>query len=201
MKTYGELTLVWDSLTAESVERLNALKRPRKIAYKRVTLPRLVNYTAKALKWLKTKIKGEIVPPENLNGITIGELLVLTASRDPAEPFRVILGLDDWQISELSIAQSIGFINFIRSELERINALFADAHAEPTPEEKQAGVAEVGKSVGSFALLDYVAKRCGITHDEAERLPWPRVLAMMRLDRDAELFRRALQDVYKTKRK
>lgn len=201
MKTFGELILVWDSLSADSVKRLNGLKRPRKIAPKRLSLARLINWSTNAYNSLKRKIKGEMDVPTNLNGLSIGELLTLMQSTDPALPFELILHLDRIQIALLPIAESVGFLNFIKSELERINALFDGAKTEPTAEEKQAGCANVGKSVGSFGMIDYVAKRCACSHEEAERMPWPRVLAMMRLDRDTELYKRALQDVYANKNK
>ena len=70
---------------------------------------------------------------------------------------------------------------------------------EPTAEERQAGIDEVGKKVKEFATVDAIARRMHISHDEALKLPYATVYLMLLNDLEQSKFERRLQKVYSKK--
>lgn len=196
---YYELTQVWNCIDQQTIKQLNALQRPESIRKRRPEQP-IVTFIA----WLKVARhrianwwKGRVDVPKTLDDISIGQVLLLSSTTDTTLAFKELLGMEDAQIALLDVEEAVGFLNFVRAELERINKRLATAKAEPTPEEKAAGVGQIGSEVGTFGTIDYIAKRMGITHDAAADMNWRRVEAMMLLDRDNELFRRRLQEQYR----
>lgn len=194
---FSELNQMWGLLNPSMLEELEAVNRPATVRYKRMWPLRLYRSLSGLFASLRRWIYGEVKVPATLDDCSIGTILTLSQSTDPNDAFRELLGLSEEQIALLDAEEAVGFLNFVRSELERINQLLASAKVEPTAEERQAGVEEIGRSVGSFATIDHLARRCGLTHDQAFELKWKRVLAMYMLDRDAELFRRRLTEVYR----
>lgn len=196
---YFELNQMWGLLNPSMLEELEAVNRPATVRYKRMWPLRLHRSLSGLFARLRRWICGEVEVPASLDDCSIGTILTLSQG-DPNDAFRELLGLSEEQIALLDAEEAVGFLNFVKSELERINRLLASARVEPTAEERQAGVEEIGREVGSFATIDHLAKRCGITHDQAFELKWKRVLAMYMLDRDSELFRRRLTEVYRNKK-
>lgn len=196
---FSELNQMWGLLNPSMLEELEAVSRPATVRYKRMWPLRLYRSLSGLFANLRRWIYGEVEVPTTLDDCSIGTILTLSQSTDPNDAFTELLGLTQEQIALLDAEEAVGFLNFVRSELERINRLLASAKVEPTAEERQAGVEEIGRSVGSFATIDHLARRCGLTHDQAFELKWKRVLAMYMLDRDAELFRRRLTEVYRKK--
>lgn len=196
---YYELTQVWNCIDQQTIAQLNALQRPESIRKRRPEQP-IVTFIA-WLKVAKHRIanwwKGRVDVPKTLDDISIGQVLLLSSTNDTTLAFKELLGMEDAQIALLDVEEAVGFLNFVRAELERINKRLATAKAEPTPEEKAAGVGQIGSEVGTFGTIDYISKRMGITHDAAADMNWRRVEAMMLLDRDNELFRRRLQEQYR----
>lgn len=72
-------------------------------------------------------------------------------------------------------------------------------HYEPTAEEKQAGIAELSKKLKEFSTIDAIAKRMGISHDDALQLPYATVYMMLLKDLEQSKFERRLQKVYERK--
>lgn len=197
---YYELNQMWGLLNPSMLAELEEVGRPKTVRFKRLWALRLYKSLIGYFSSLRRWICGEVEVPATLDDCSIGTILTLSQSTDPNDAFSELLGLSEEQIALLDAEEAVGFLNFVKSELERINRLLASARVEPTAEERQAGVEEIGREVGSFATIDHLAKRCGITHDQAFELKWKRVLAMYMLDRDSELFRRRLTEVYRNKK-
>lgn len=70
---------------------------------------------------------------------------------------------------------------------------------QPTPEERQAGIEELGKRVKEFATVDAIARRMHISHDDALKLPYATVYLMLLNDLEQSKFERRLQKVYSKK--
>lgn len=140
--------------------------------------------------------------PENLNGLTIGEIMDLSEMQgDSLALFRCCAEKvlhytipEDAEIMALPASKVYGFINFVRAELERIKDLFDSIKREPTPEEEEAGISEL--NFGMFGLLDSYALRMRITrHDEAAQTPWLNVFAALRIDYKTGEYRKRLNEI------
>lgn len=70
---------------------------------------------------------------------------------------------------------------------------------EPTPEEKRAGIDQIGKKVKEFGTIDAIARRMHISHDDALKLPYATVYLMLLNDLEQSKFERRLQKVYSKK--
>lgn len=74
-----------------------------------------------------------------------------------------------------------------------INKLFASTSVPATAEEKAAGSDAL--NFGPFGLVDYYARRMGITdHEEVESVPWVRVYKCLDMDAKRMLFDRKLKN-------
>ena len=66
--------------------------------------------------------------------------------------------------------------------------------SKPTAKEKQAGVEKL--QFGLFGILDWYAKRMGITdHDDVLTVPWLRIYKCMDMDNKVEQYQRRLNDI------
>lgn len=93
-----------------------------------------------------------------------------------------------------------GVINFVRSELERINNLFASIKISHTPEEIAAGVEDL--NFGTFGVIDWYAKRMGITNqDEVYNVAWIRIYTCMKNDNEKAEYESRLNKQYTEKAK
>ncbi len=72
---------------------------------------------------------------------------------------------------------------------------------EPTPEERQAGIDQIGRKVKEFGTIDAIARRMHISHDEALKLPYATVYLMLLNDLEQSKFERRLHNVYRKKHK
>lgn len=72
---------------------------------------------------------------------------------------------------------------------------------EPTLEERQAGIDQIGKKVKEFGTIDAIARRMHINHNEALRLPYATVYLMLLNDLEQSKFERRLHNIYSKKHK
>lgn len=70
---------------------------------------------------------------------------------------------------------------------------------EPTPEERQAGLLELGKQLKEFSTVDAIATRLHISHDDALRLPYGTVYMMLLKDSELHKFERRLHKIHERK--
>lgn len=143
--------------------------------------------------------------PANLNTITYGQLddfsRMSQTAEDPAvKVFSILFGLEAPQVYELNVFDVFGMINFVRSELERINAIFASINVTHTSEEIAAGVEDL--NFGTFGVIDWYAKRMGITNqDEVYNVAWIRIYTCMKNDNEKSEYEQRLNKQYMEKAK
>ena len=150
----------------------------------------------------KPKYIGDYKVLDTLDDITMGELMqvqgITTVGEYVTIPCRVLLGMSDDVIERANVMEVLGFSLWVSKEVERINKLFASTSVKPTSEEVIAGVEKL--SFGMFGLLDYFAKRMGITnHEEVESVPWVRVYKCLEMDAEKIRYEKRLQEVYNRK--
>lgn len=143
--------------------------------------------------------------PSDLNGVSYGLLDDLHGiserGSDPTpEAIKILLGLKIEEIAKLPIEEVYGFRNFLVRELERINNLFAEIKVNYSSEEISAGVNNL--SFGSFGVLDWYAKRMGITNqNEVRDVAWVRIYTCMANDTSQNNYERRLNKQYTNKMK
>lgn len=142
--------------------------------------------------------------PESLNGISYGALDDLHSSSEDKDPVgscaKVLLGIDPYQLLEEDVNDVFGFTNFVTRELQRINKLFKDIKVNYSPEEIAAGIRDL--DFGSFGVLDWYAKRMGITNqNEVRDVAWVRIYQCMKNDCQKNNFERKLSQQYRSKLK
>lgn len=147
------------------------------------------------------KICGKEVP-ETLNHLSYGTLddLRNAASTDNAitECISILVGVEQEELLDEDINVIYGFLNFVSKELEKINNLFKNIHHSYSPEEEAAGVREL--DFGSFGILDWYARRMGITNqNEVRDVAWVRIYQCMKNDNQKYEYERRLQKVYERK--
>lgn len=141
---------------------------------------------------------GEHKVPENLNDLTIGELLSLQGISDVKDCLfiicRVLFGMNETEVLAAPAEDVIALSAWVAKEVERISKLFMSTSVPPTDEERQAGVGDL--NFGMFGILDYFALRMGITnHEEVEHVPWVRVYKCMEMDAEKTKYERRLRRV------
>lgn len=143
--------------------------------------------------------------PADLNTITYGQLddfsRIGQSEGDPAvKVFSILLGLEAPQVYELNVFDVFGVLNFVRSELERINALFDAIQPTHSSEEIAAGIEDL--NFGTFGVIDWYAKRMGITNqDEVYNVAWIRIYTCMKNDNEKAEFEQRLNKQYIEKAK
>lgn len=116
--------------------------------------------------------------PQDLNDITLGQLIQLESIAAEKGVFaaiaEVLLGKTEAWAMQAPALQMLGLRNMVVAELERIAAMFAQLHREPTAAQVMAGIDQL--NFGMFGLADWYAKRMGIAdHEDAFNTPWLRI--------------------------
>lgn len=143
--------------------------------------------------------------PANLNTITYGQLddfsRIDHENEDPAvKVFSILFDMTLDQVYGLNVYDVFGVINFVRTELDRINRLFASIKVTHTPEEIAAGVEDL--NFGTFGVIDWYAKRMGITNqDEVYGVAWIRIYTCMKNDNEKSEYEQRLNKQYANKAK
>ena len=150
-----------------------------------------------------TFLCGKVIP-DNLNEISIGEMIMLQQmiSNAPNDYERIngcaLIILHESVPLEYSAEDFFGFGMWVMRELQRIARLFDSVKNPPTDEERQAGVEQL--NFGFFGTLDWYCRRMGITdHSEAEKVPWVRVYKCMEIDSKTAAYERRLRKIYASK--
>lgn len=175
--TVAEFLQISDVITEDSLDNLQQTKKPVKLA-------------------------GEATP-ENLDGITFGQLVRLQEIRGFSDllftPPAVLLELKKEQVMSADFEDVVGFSNWVGKEVARIGELFAKTNVPPTPEQERAGISRL--KFGMFGILDYYALRMRITdHEAVEEVPWVRIYKCLDMDAQRARFERRLKKVLEGKR-
>lgn len=141
--------------------------------------------------------------PDSLDGLTLGELLTLQSMEDGnviSVIADVILKKNDEALAKEDVNDVFGLLAFVTKELQRIGKMFEDIQIPHTSEEIAAGINDL--QFGAFGLIDWYAKRMGITnHEDAEKTPWIRVYMCQKIDNQTAMFEKRLRDIMYKKHK
>ena len=142
--------------------------------------------------------------PSDFNTLSYGMLDDLnnaSASVDPAlECIKVLLQIEPDQALRLSVCTVFGFANFCEREISRINDIFKSIKTNYSSEEIAAGIKEL--NFGSFGILDWYARRMGITNqNEVREVAWIRIFNCMKNDNETNAYERRLREQYQKKRR
>lgn len=140
---------------------------------------------------------GDTPCPENLNELTIGQLIELGDTKGDAADYRiteVVLSLDRETTDKCRAVEVVPFISWTARQVKAINRLFEAISHKPTAKEKQAGVDKL--QFGLFGMIDWYAKRMGITdHDDVLNVPWLRIYKCMDMDNKVQQYEKRLTDI------
>lgn len=141
-------------------------------------------------------VRGRKVPAD-LNGLTMGELMRLQSISTTEDfilaPCEILLRLSKDKTLKAEASEVLGFSYWVAHEVKHINKLFASTSVPATAEEKAAGSDAL--NFGPFGLVDYYARRMGITdHEEVESVPWVRVYKCLDMDAKRMMFDRKLKN-------
>lgn len=140
--------------------------------------------------------------PQDLNGITLGDLLDLQG-KSYAELLsvapKVLLHLSGNKVARLEVGKAGGLANMVAAELERIGKMWQECRVQPTEAEKRAGAEAL--NFGPFGLVDWFAKRQGISdHDRVLQVPWLTVWQCLKIDSERTIYERRLLEAQKKKK-
>lgn len=141
---------------------------------------------------------GDKKTPENLEGLTIGQLLKLSEMRDGEELFfvvcEVVLGMKEEETANSEAVEVVSFVGWVVSQVQKINGLFEKTSTSPDDKEIKAGIGEL--KFGMFGLLDWYAQRMGIAdHHDVEDVSWLIVYKCLDIDTKRQRYNKRLQEV------
>lgn len=130
--------------------------------------------------------------------MTLGQMLELQECADGLDMFyrtcRVLLGMKKNEVDDSLAVEVVAFTGWVVSRIVRINKLFEGTQLKPTDEQVRAGISKM--NFGVFGMVDWYAKRMGITdHESVFRVPWIRIYKCMDIDTKTEQYNRRLQKV------
>ena len=141
---------------------------------------------------------GKVETPENLNGLTIGQLISLSEIESGEDVFfttcEVVLGMSKEETAQSEAVEVVSFAGWVSGEVKKINRLFEQTNVTPSPRELKAGIKKL--QFGMFGLLDWYALRMGIkNHDEVEDVPWLRIYKCLDMDTKKGQYQKKLEEV------
>ena len=196
---YGNFKLIEDCVDVDTIVQLKAVKQPKYLPKMRCI--RFLQRIYAIYQYAKKRLSCAFKTAESLDSISIGEMLLISSLSGEAlvyAIFRILYDFEPAQVDRLQTEHVYGTVNFVRTEMERIGKLFAAVKIEPRPEEERAGVSELGKN-SILGMIDYIVKRQNISLDDAAKMRWKTVLDLLRIDKEAELYRRRLEAEYRKK--
>lgn len=149
-------------------------------------------------RYARPMFVGGVATPENLNNLTMGQLIDLsTLSDNDNSLYKVvenILGMERTAIDGARAVDVVRFVGWVSGEVVRINKLFEKSDIKPTKQEKKAGIDTL--RFGLFGMLDWYAVRMGIQdHDQVLRTPWMRIYKCMDMDNKKRAYEIRLQHI------
>lgn len=140
---------------------------------------------------------GKVKTPQNLNDMTLGQLLQLsqlTEQDSITGVCRILLGIPAVKLMRCRAVEVIMFVAWVMGEVDKINRLFSKLQVKRTEDEIKAGFDKIDN--GAFGLIDWYAKRMGINdHEEAQKVSWLVVYQCMKIDHDYFVCNRKLMEI------
>lgn len=170
----------------------------KNVCFKRWLVVALVSSNIEELNLEKLERPDEVAgvaTPENLNEMTVGQMLALSDLKDAGDMFykvcEVLLGLDRKRTAKASAVQVVRFVGWVLGRVKEINRLFEKTKGNPSPEEIRAGIKNL--NFGVFGMIDWYAKRMGITdHEEVMKVPWLRLYKCLDMDNQMNEYQKRL---------
>lgn len=139
--------------------------------------------------------------PDDLNGISLGQLFALNAAVESesiahivTECARVLLDIPAHKVLRYRADRAMGFTLWVMNELMRIGKMWKAISPTPSAAAVQAGIGDL--KFGDFGIADWYARRMGYRdHDDVLRLGWVRVWQCMKNDNEEAAFRERMQAV------
>lgn len=149
-------------------------------------------------RYTRPEFVGEKRTPENLNQLTIGQLIELSEVGDTNESlYRVtetVMGMQREETDRARAVDVVRLVGWVFGEVEKINKLFNQTKTNYTQRERQAGVEKL--QFGLFGMLDWYARRMGIeNHDDVLRVPWMRIYKCLDMDTKQSQYERRLNEI------
>lgn len=149
-------------------------------------------------KYTRPEFVGEKLTPENLNQLTIGQLIELSEVGDTNESlYRVtetVMGMQREETDRARAVDVVRLVGWVFGEVEKINKLFNKTKTNYTQRERQAGVEKL--QFGLFGMLDWYARRMGIeNHDDVLGVPWMRIYKCLDMDTKQSQYERRLNEI------
>lgn len=140
---------------------------------------------------------GKVKTPQNLNDMTIGQLMQLSQLTEEdtiTGVCRILLAIPAIKLMRCRAVEVIMFVAWVMGEVEKINRLFSKLQVKRTEDEIKAGFDKIDN--GAFGLIDWYAKRMGIhDHEEAQKVSWLVVYQCMKIDHDYFVCNRKLMEI------
>lgn len=171
-------------------------------------MPYMTADTVKALAIIPPpKMFCKKAVPDSLQMVTFGELVRLQQAPKDNDYLKtccnlvaVLTGVDANVVGSRRAYDVIGIVNMVKDEMERIGKLFQSIKADLTAEEVSAGAEKL--EFGTFGLVDWYAKRMGITdHEEVFATPWARVYQCMKIDHENNEFEKRYRKIIEQRSK
>ena len=87
------------------------------------------------------------------------------------------------------------FVGWVVESVKKINDMFDRIKIKPSSEQQRAGIEDL--NFGIFGLVDWYAKRMGITdHEDVMSVTWVRVYKCLEMDNKTSEFQKRLIKVY-----
>lgn len=136
--------------------------------------------------------------PESLNEITLGQMVELSQMKSGREMFYKVcwelLKIDTAQVDSARAVDVVRFVGWVLGRVKEINELFEKTKGNPSPEEVRAGINKL--NFGVFGMIDWYAKRMGITdHEVVMSVPWIRLYKCLDMDSKTNEYQKRLAKI------
>lgn len=142
--------------------------------------------------------------PENLNMISYGTLddlhgIKADSMESVYQVAEILLGITKEQLDQEDVNKVWGFVTFVTNEVDKINKLFEKIKPTHTSDEIRAGIEKL--DFGSFGVLDWYAKRQGISNQNDVRdVAWVRIYQCMKMDNEQAAYEKRLREIISKKK-
>lgn len=139
---------------------------------------------------------------DDLSEMTLGQMMELQDCEGAKDMFyrtcRVLLGMEKHDVDESLAVEVVAFTGWVAGRIIKINKLFNSVKLEPTDDQVRAGISKM--NFGIFGIVDWYAKRMGITdHEKVFGVSWMRIYKCLEIDTRTEQFNRRLHKVMSRK--
>lgn len=151
----------------------------------------------KLQEFTRPSFVGQHEVPEDLNHLTIGQLMQLGMLTDDGIIYgvcKIVLSMEEDEVDKARAIDVVRFAGWTMSEAKRINKLFESTNVRPTNQQVRAGINKL--QFGLFGILDWYALRMGYQdHEKVADVPWLNIYKCMDMDAKKILYERKLQEV------